>query len=524
MAESERARRVRHHPMTTPASTAAGAACRTRSIAIRLLLTCWIVYTLHFASNTVREVYLALALGDHFSFRVDEYQGLHPDLFEKPGYGWHINANPGVSMVAAIPYALARPLIDPVVAAVNRRRSQGGEPPRYESPWPMAREFYAEAWRRGLDVKFGLGAFVMQSLAMAPSSALGAVLVFLTLGRLFGSDRTALWLALLYAFGTPVFFRTGHLNHNMMLGHIVFFGFLCLWNPGGLFRWSRAARVFLAGLSGGAALLFDYSGVVFLAGLFLYACYGDLRAGGWRGARAAALRYVAGSLSPILLLWFYQWRSFGHPFYPPQHWMPPVPGIEQGYQGFSAPRWDLFVALGIDFRYGLFVSCPLFLLALAVPWVNRGARRRLAAPELWTLAALTLGLWLFASGIHYARIQYNTGIRYLAPAFPFLYLLTAPVLARLPRLAFYLVAVAAVTQSWCLAMYRDVERGFGLAEPLLHVFTSGFQLPLLTVLSRMEAFREYFPHGASPLPLMLLAGAVIYGIWRWPPSAPPLDS
>src|ERR1051326_3640246 len=41
-----------------------------RQLALRLFLTCWIVYSLHFASNTVREIYLALAIGDHLSFRV----------------------------------------------------------------------------------------------------------------------------------------------------------------------------------------------------------------------------------------------------------------------------------------------------------------------------------------------------------------------------------------------------------------------------------------------------------------------
>ena len=61
----------------------------------RIFVTCWLIFSLHFASNTVRELYPALSLGDHFSLRVDEYANLHPDLFEKPGYGWHINSNPG---------------------------------------------------------------------------------------------------------------------------------------------------------------------------------------------------------------------------------------------------------------------------------------------------------------------------------------------------------------------------------------------------------------------------------------------
>src|SRR5262245_11433200 len=123
----------------------------SRSIALRLFFTCWLVYTLHFATNTVREIYLALGIGDHFSFRVDEYANMHPDLFEKKGYGWHIGNNPGASMLAAIPYVLARPVIDPIVTRVQQNRATADltEPPSYNSPWPMQREFYKEAWRRG---------------------------------------------------------------------------------------------------------------------------------------------------------------------------------------------------------------------------------------------------------------------------------------------------------------------------------------------------------------------------------------
>ena len=94
-----------------------------RACCIRLFLTCWLVYMLHFATNTVREVYLALAIGDHFSYRVDEYQGMHDDIFETPGRGWHIGNNPGASMLAAVPYGLAAPLINRVVDHVNRQRA-----------------------------------------------------------------------------------------------------------------------------------------------------------------------------------------------------------------------------------------------------------------------------------------------------------------------------------------------------------------------------------------------------------------
>lgn len=489
----------------------------TRSIAVRLFVTCWIVYAVHVATNTVREIYLALAIGDHFSFRVDDYANMHSDLFEKKGYGWHIGANPGASMLAAVPYFLSRPIIDRVVRAVNRARatSEQTAPPQYNSPFAMRRAFYQEAWRRGLDVKFGLAAIVMQWFCMAPISALGVVTMFYVLRRVFGSDHTGLWLALLFAFGTPVFFRTGFLNHNMMLGHFAFMGFLAMWNPGQDTRWPEHLRYFLGGLAGGAAVLLDYSGVVLLAVLF---CYAVIRAREGKPLLQlirCAWYFVLGSLGPILLLWFYQWRSFGNPFLPGQNWMPPVEWINIGYQGFTWPQPDLLLHLLFDYRYGLFVTCPLILLALVSPWWNRGRGRAIPGREFAVMMLVSLGLWLFCGGISYARLQFNNGLRYLAPLLPFFFVPTAIVLARLPRRLAYLLSLAAVAQAWSMAMYRDVERGLGILEPILHVFIGGFQLPALTVLSEMSSgqYGDYTSHGVSPLPIFGIVAGLIFIIW-----------
>jgi len=488
----------------------------SKGIAIRLFFTCWIVYSTHVATNTVREIYLALAIGDHFSFRVDEYANMHADLFEKPGYGWHIGANPGGSMLGAVPYFLSRPVLDRIVAKVNKARAAGGqaEPPAYNSVWPMAQEFYREAWKRGFDVKFGLAAVVMQWFCMAPISALGVVAMFYLLRRILGSDRVAFWMALLYAFGTPVFFRTGFLNHNLILGHFTFMGFLAMWNPGNDTRWSAGLRYFLGGLAGGTAVLLDYSGLVLLGGLFCYALARAWAAGPGRRGLASATWYVMGAAGPILLLWLYQWQSFGNPFLPGQNWMPPVEWIDIGYQGFTFPRPDLLWLLLFDYRYGLFVTCPLMLLALLAPWWNRGGRRLMEPRELALFAFLTIGLWLFCGGISYVRLQFNNGLRYLAPLLPYMFVLVAMVLVRLPRRVAYVVSTAAVAQAWSMAMYRDVERGFGVLDPILHVFIGGFQLPALTVLSHMNGqYGDYTSSGVSALPILALVTALLAIVW-----------
>ena len=99
----------------------------TRGTAVRLFVTCWIIYLLHFATNIVRELYPAMSLGDHASFDVSEYVGLHPDLFEFEGRAF-INNNPGASIIGAVPYTLARPVIDRVVQRVQTRRAAAPEP------------------------------------------------------------------------------------------------------------------------------------------------------------------------------------------------------------------------------------------------------------------------------------------------------------------------------------------------------------------------------------------------------------
>ena len=190
------------------------------------------LYVLHFATNTVREIYPALSLGDHLSFDVSEYVGFHPDIFEIPGRGAFINNNPGASILGAIPYALMRPLIDQSrrarAATSVRRLRHAGE---YKTIYPMAREFYRKARARGLDIKFGLAAGVMQALCMAPLSALSAVVMFYVLASLIPSQRWAAALAFLYAIGTPVFYRTAQLNQNLLVSHCAFFAFVLLWRP-----------------------------------------------------------------------------------------------------------------------------------------------------------------------------------------------------------------------------------------------------------------------------------------------------
>jgi hypothetical protein len=301
-----------------------------------------------------------------------------------------------------------------------------------------------------------------------------------------------------------------------MLGHIAFMGFVTMWTLAGRSRWSTQTRYFLGGITGGTALLFDYSGIIFLLGLFFYGI-----AKRWQAAKSLndtirhSAWYIMGTIGPVALLWFYQWQSFGNPFLPGQHWMPPVEWIELGYQGYSLPQIEILTILALDYRFGLFVVSPLMFLALLAPLLDKGKVRRLPSLELTFLLILFLALWVFFAGSNYTRLQFNTGIRYLAPIFPFLFVPAAVALAKLPRWLIFATTVLSFVISWPLAMYRDVESGLGILNPIIRTFVNGFQLPIMATLSQIDAQQYGLPIGedTSPVALLLLVAVILYGVW-----------
>ncbi|MBI2835653.1 MAG: hypothetical protein HYX76_14630 [Acidobacteria bacterium] len=491
----------------------------SRQLQVKLFVTCWAIFVLHFATDIVREHYLAFSLAEDFSFRVDKYVGLNVDIFDVPGYGAHIGNNPGASMLGAIPYALARPIVDPLVRAVNARQAASGQPVTavYNDPRWRRVEFYRQVRERGLDLQFGLAAVLMQALLMAPVSAFAAVVMLRLLMALGLAARQALLYAFLYALGTPIFFRTAFLNQNVLIAHALLFGFVILWAPSGMRRPSWRGACAVAGTLGGFSLLADYSGGLVLAWLMVYAAWCGFERDRWTGARRAAIWYAAGAALPIALLLFYQWKSFGSPWYPGQQYMPHKQWEDVGYKGVGGPRAELLWLLLFDPRFGLAVTTPILVLSLVE--VVRASRDRSWIPrrEAMFLVGFSAAFVLFFSAVQYTRLQWVTGIRYVVPVIPALFLLTVPVLLRLPAKLRYALLVLAFAESWCLSMVRATS----VVDCVAQVFLGGFQLPWMTVLAKMAP--QYFSFMAtrsSPLPVFILTAVLLYGLWRYPRHAP----
>ncbi len=105
-------------------------------------------------------------------------------------------------------------------------------------------------------------------------------------------------------------------------------------------------------------------------------------------------------------------------------------------------------------------------------------------------------------------MQFNSGVRHIVPVVPFIFLLAANVLIKMPRTVAVLIGVLAMYWSWCLVMYRDVEQGLGVFESIKHVTLEGFRLPWLTTLERMG-----FVNSSSAIPLLFLASIIIWMLW-----------
>ncbi len=474
----------------------------------RLAFTVGLVYLLHFAPNVVRETYLAVSLGDRASLRVDEFLGLHPDLFAIEGRGGYINNNPGASFLGAIPYTLARPAIAAVLA-LKPELSQPKPAATYDDPRPNRTKFLNAARAHGLDVKLGLAAAAIHAGLMVPLAILATLAIFSFVRSRTDDVKLALGGALLYAFATPIFFRSAFLNQNALIAHGVLFGFLAMAS----IRADDAAPVpakplLAAGALLGWGLLTDYSGAPLLVAFGCWSLVKGFRRGRGRGLVRAGAVFSLGALGPLALLFGYQWAAFGHPLFPAQAYMPDTSLSVRGWHGFSLPTMELLWRNLLDPRYGLFAFSPLLALALVAPFRRRPSL--LTREEVWFGFAAAAALWLFSSANQFGLLQWNTGVRYLVPATPLLFLIGLPVLEGLSPFWRWSWILSSIAISWSVAMARE-----SVPTSLAHILLGGFELPWLVTLKKTAgAYAQFLSEGASPNGLFLFAAVALWLVWR----------
>ena len=468
----------------------------SRAWAWRVFFTCWLVYTVLWAPYIVREHFPAIALAERGSMNVDRYLGWTPDIFQGPRGGAYINNNPGASLTAATPLLLLRP----VLARVDEWNQKLPRPTRKGDEGDLFWRTVAE----GRALYFLLVGFLTVALVMAPATAGTAAYLCARLAATGIPLARAAGAAVLYGLGTPVLFRSGHLNHNLLVGDAGFVGLLMLWDPNdaALQPW----RAGLGGLLAGYAVLCDYSGAIVVLVIALYVWLRSARqlaAERWRLMAA----FGAGVLPGVLALAIYQTWAFGLFYRPSQHYMPATAPTSHGYRGFDWPSLALLWANFFDPRFGLFVYCPALLLAFGAPFVKR-VRHRIPRRETIILLTYFVAFTLFCAANQYSWLQPTTGFRYLVPVVPALALLAMQAAQALPKIVRWVVAIASCLQSLAMAAAHQNDVRLILAT----LWRREFTLPWMIRLNDIGICVNC----ALPLTTFTLLGLALAFIWLTP--------
>jgi hypothetical protein len=479
----------------------------------RVFLIAWLVYSVHFATNVVREHYPAFSLSQHGTFRVDEYRGFHSDIFVHRDGHAVIGNQVLVSTLAAIPLFVFRPVLDGLEHYSKAKLAErGAADAEYRTDKPMRRGFFRLVKERGLDLRFGAATAITTIFFMAPLTALFLVGFYQLLVERGVERDLAAGLSLLLGFGTPLFFRATVLGHNMFVMFGMFLAFAHLWvRPGMAFPVSFRDRL-LAGFFGGVTLATDYIGVLILPLLYAYLVIPRLSTASWRVSLRESTAMVVGSLPPIAFLLYSQWAMYGNPFWPGQHWMPDQNiYVNEGVGGFTLPALDLFWQNLFHPGFGLYSWAPLLILALVPTTMYRKESLILPVRERWFVLACVVVLLLFCSANQYARLQWNSGFRYLLPLVPFLFLCLVDHLVRWPRWVVISVAALVVLHSWVLTVFREpVGQSWRL------FIVEGPQLPWFRVLEMTSASGSlWLKSWYIPTLIIAVTVAAAIGIWRF---------
>jgi hypothetical protein len=144
---------------------------------------------------------------------------------------------------------------------------------------------------------------------------------------------------------------------------------------------------------------------------------------------------------------------------------------------------------------------------------------------VWVFALTFL---VFCSANQYARMQWNTGFRYLLPLVPFLFLLAADFLVRATRPVLWLVALPALVHSlvlsqtrWTVSTMEMARTGNSVLGSWRMFLASGPDLPWLRVLRETQP--DDSPLQAPLLPWALLGMVLLCCalLWRGVPREEP---
>ena len=325
------------------------------------------------------------------------------------------------------------------------------------------------------------------------------------------NSREACQLTFLLGFASPLFYRATVLGHNMFVMGGMFFAFVLLWRVRSTEPSSLVSRLG-AGFFGGITLATDYMGVIILPLLYGYMLLPRLKTAPWKKAFRESLALVVGSIPPILFLLYSQWSMYGDPFLPGQFWMPRQNAYtELGMRGFDWPAPDLLLMNLFHPGYGLYTWGPFLLLGLVPAIMFKTDKLILPRRERRFVAISFLALLIFSSANQYARLQWNSGFRYLLPLVPFIFLGISDLWIRMPRWTRIAVTIPVLANSWVITVFREfsVEGSWEL------FFKEGIQLPWFRILRSTAPPDATLLNGQTvPIAILILTLVSVFVIWK----------
>lgn len=356
------------------------------------------------------------------------------------------------------------------------------------------------AWRARF-VRRGLLHLASTWLVIVPLGALTALLVHRAHERLLRHRERSTFLTFCYVFGTASFYYGASFSSwpIINLASWLFIAYAALIPAPPTPRVSVALGV-------GAALAFS---VNYFGGILLPLFLGLLAVRrAYKSAFLLATGFALGALPTLL----YHWSVFGSPLstgYKYRIDANVATLMDAGVQGFQFPSPVIAAKLLFHPNIGLFVYSPVMLLGL---WGLSFVRREGIVAFGTAGALLVLGM---VAGRHadYHSAAGGMGSRYLAPMFPFVWLLVIRGADRVPARVLEYLGLFSIAVATMGAMF---------GAKTIHLFVTQFMIrgpdvPALRWLAKvLEEHTERRPP-VDALGLLLLLGVALWLVWRQRP-------
>lgn len=389
----------------TGAATSAAAAGRIARARLAALLFVFVWLSgAWFGSNVLNpnnatRMFAAISLVEDHDATIDDFA---PLTIDKADFGGHVYMDkaPGMTLMAV-----------PVVAAINAVTGTTLRQQRMLFPDIVASDV--------MKPRVHLAA----ALTSALFTAIAATMLFGLSVELTGSTSAALFAAVGYAFGTPIWGWSTTIFGHASAAALLLIATIAVWRGTREMRPS-SADAGIAGLALGWAIVVEYQAA--LTG-FAIGCWALWRL--WRYAPTLRWRPIAlafaGAVVALIPLVIYNLIAFGTVFKLGYEGVVGFTGMEQGLFGLTYPKWDVFWKIIGGLRRGMIWVAPILILT-PIGLARLIARRHTRDLGIVAAVAALIVVLINASYVYWDGGS-STGPRLSVPAIGFLALGLGPV-------------------------------------------------------------------------------------------------